>query len=165
MRRCEKGLSLVEILIAMTIGAMVVALMVPATQLIMRLGPRLDNELAVLHDLDITRRWLIRDGQAFHSFTVLASPGYGRFEWTDYTGELPVKYTVTYSYDAENTSLTRKERRNGVAKSTLRIARNILTEGDVRFEIRDGIVSVNITSTAGNVSRSANIIVARRRNP
>ena len=165
MRGREKGLTLVEIVIVMTIGAMVVALMVPAIQLIVRLGPRLDNELAVVNDLDIARRWLIRDGQAFRSFTVLSSPGYGRFEWTDYTGELPVKYTVTYSYDAENTSLTREERRNGVVKSTLRIARNILTEGDVKFEVRDGIVSVNITSTVGNVSRSANVIVASRRNP
>ncbi|HAZ31945.1 MAG TPA: hypothetical protein DCY61_04540 [Dehalococcoidia bacterium] len=162
MRGREKGLTLVEIVIAMTVGAMVVALMVPATQLMMRLAPRMDNELTVMHDLDITRRWLIRDGQAFRSFTVLSSPGYGRFEWTDYTGKVPVKYMVTYSYDAENTSLTREERRNGVVKSTLRIARNILTEGDVKFEVLDGIGSVNITSTAGNVSRSTNIIVARR---
>ena len=162
MRGREKGLTLVEIVIAMTVGAMVVALMVPATQLMMRLAPRMDNEMTVMHDLDIARRWLIRDGQAFRSFTVLSSPGYGRFEWTDYTGKVPVRYMVTYSYDAENTSLTREERRNGVVKSTLRIARNILTEGDVKFEILDGIVSVNITSTAGNVSRSTNIIVARR---
>ncbi|MCL0093990.1 type II secretion system GspH family protein [Dehalococcoidia bacterium] len=163
MRGREKGLTLVEIVIAMTIGAMVIALMVPATQLMMRLAPRIDNELAVVHDLDIVRRWLIRDGQAFRHYEMRDSPEYVRFQWYDYIGELPVKYTVTYSYDAENTSLIREERRNGVVKSTLRIARNILTEEDVKFEVRDGIVSVHITATAGNVSRSAKMLVAQRR--
>jgi type II secretory pathway pseudopilin PulG len=163
MRRREKGLTLIEIVIAMTIGTMVVAMLIPATQLMMRLGPRVDNELAVAHDLDIARRWLIRDGQAFRSFTVLSSPGYGRFEWTDYTGDSPVRYEIIYRYDAGNTSLIREERRDGVVKSTLRVARHILTEEDVRFVVMDDVVRVEITSTAGNVSRSANIIVARRR--
>ena len=163
MRGRERGLTLIEIVIAMTIGAMVVAIMVPATQVMMQLAPRMNNELAVMHDLDFTRRWIIRDGQAFQSFTALPSPGYGRFEWNDYTGDLPVKYEVTYRFDADNTSLIREERRDGVVKSTLRIARNILTEEDVKFEVRDGIVSVEITSSAGKISRSAHIIVAQRR--
>ncbi len=116
-----------------------------------------------MHDLDLARRWLIRDGQAFRSFTPLPSPGYGRFEWNDYTGDSPVKFEVTWFYDADNTSLMRREERDGVVKSTLRVARNVLTEGNVKFEVRDGIVNVEIISTAGKISRSANIIVAQRR--
>ncbi|MBT9163135.1 MAG: hypothetical protein DDT24_00038 [Chloroflexi bacterium] len=162
MRGHEKGLTLIEIVIAMTIGAMVVAIMVPATQMMMRLGPRMDNELAVMHDLDFARRWITRDGQAFQSFAPLPSPGYGRFVWTDYIGDSPVKFEVTYLFDVGNTSLIREERRDGVVKSTLRIARNIQTEKDVKFEVPDGVVRVKITSTAGNVSRRVDIIVARR---
>jgi type II secretory pathway component PulJ len=162
MRGREKGLTLIEIVIAMTIGTMVVAMLIPATQLMMRLGPRLNNELMVAHDLDIARRWLIRDGQAFRHYEMRDSPEYVWFQWYDYTGDSPVRYVITYRYDAGNTSLVREERRDGVVKSTLRVARHILTEEDVRFVVMDDVVRVEITSTAGNVSRSANIIVARR---
>jgi len=163
MRGREKGLTLIEIVIAMTIGAMVVAIMVPATQMMMRLAPRTNNELAVMHDLDLARRWLIRDGQAFRSFTALPSPEFGRFEWNDYSGALPVRFDVTYFFDAGNTSLIREERRDGVVKSTLRVARNVLTEKDVKLKVSEGIVRVEITSTAGHISRTADIIVAQRR--
>jgi prepilin-type N-terminal cleavage/methylation domain-containing protein len=162
MRGQERGLTLIEIVIAMTIGAMLVAILIPVTQLMMQLAPRMDNELAVMHDLDIARRWLIRDGQAFQRYEMRDSPEYVWFQWYDYTGDSPVRYVITYRYDAGNTSLIREERRDGVVKSTLRVARHILTEGDVRFEVRDRIVRAEITATAGKISRSANIIVARR---
>jgi hypothetical protein len=60
----------------MTIGARVVAMLIPAAQLMMRLAPRLDNELTVVHDLDIARRFLIRDGQAFQHYEMRDSPEY-----------------------------------------------------------------------------------------
>lgn len=163
MRGREKGLTLIEIVIAMTIGAVLVAILVPATQLMMRMAPRVDNELTVMHDLDIARRFIIRDGQAFQRYEMRDSPEYVWFQWYDYTGDLPVRFEITYRYDAGDTSLIREERRDGVVTSTFRVARHILTEGDVMFAIRDGIVGLEITSTAGNISRTANIIVARRR--
>ncbi|MBT9161115.1 MAG: PulJ/GspJ family protein [Dehalococcoidia bacterium] len=162
MRGREKGLTLIEIMIAMTVGAMVIGLLVPATQMMMRLAPRLNNELVVAHDLAIAGRWLVRDTQASRSFTLMPGPGYGWFEWTDYSGSLPVAYKVTYYYDAGNTSLIREERRDGVIKSALPVARNILSWADVRFEAANGTITVKITSTAGVTSRSASIIAARR---
>ncbi|MCL0058674.1 type II secretion system GspH family protein [Dehalococcoidia bacterium] len=160
MRGRENGLTLVEILIALTIGVMFMAMLVPAIQLMMRLAPRQANELAVEHDLDLARRWLIRDGQVSRSFTTLPRPGYGWFEWSDHTGRSPVKYQVTYYHD--DASLIREERRDGTVESTFIVARNILTWDDVEFEAGAGVIIVEITSTAGKVSRSAEIIIARR---
>jgi hypothetical protein len=68
----------------------------------MRLAPRLDNELTVVHDLDIARRFLIRDGQAFQHYEMRDSPEYVWFQWCDYTGDLPVRkegeLTVNWAY-------------------------------------------------------------------
>jgi hypothetical protein len=61
----------------------------------MRLAPRLDNELAVVHDLDIARRFLIRDGQAFQHYEMRDSPEYVWFQWCDYAGDLPVRNVVS----------------------------------------------------------------------
>jgi hypothetical protein len=98
----QKGQTLIEIVV--TLGAMLVAILIPVTQLMMQLAPRMDNELAVMHDLDIARRWLIRDGQAFQRYEMRDSPEYVWFQWYDYTGDSPVRYEITYRYDAVNTS-------------------------------------------------------------
>ena len=157
--RGEKGLTLVEVILSMVIGAMVVTVLAAAMPATLRIAPQVACKLDVEHDLEMSREWLARDAHSAESFTPLSSPAYGGFEWLDYTSGPVARYAVTYYYDPGEGSLMRLVEKDGLVESTGAVARNIPKEEDVKFTWSPEERTLVVNITAGK--KSGGKIIAR----
>ena len=152
----DVGASLVELLIGISISAVVVAMLGSAVYQFYAISGWGQARLAVLHDLQNAGLWLGRDANEAERFTPGVGLVYGQFEWSDSSVQF------RYSYDPGATSLMREHLVGGVAQSSVTVARHITSQGDVSFTLAGSLVTVSITATKGGVTASDTLLLAMR---
>jgi hypothetical protein len=152
----ESGASLVELLVAVAISAVVLSMVGMAVYQFYAISTFGNARLAVLHDLQNAGLWLGRDSTEASSFTPGAGAVYGTFSWSDSSRQF------RYSFNAGQNALVREEIISSVVVSTVTVARHIAAQGDITFTPTGGRVSVSITASSAGVSATDTILLAMR---
>ena len=156
----QKGFTLVELLVALPIGALLLASIVAGVFLIPRGTIEVRNSTAALADLENIAHWLNRDivmGQETSMVAGTQPVTSVNVSWNDYTGGPGSSIAHYVRYYTSGTQLLREY--DGAANFTI-AGRNLSYVG---FSINSGgLVTVNLTtSPAGprqkTISRSYNI--------
>lgn len=134
----QKGITLVETIVAAGIAAMLIGVLGSSIYVFTRTTEQGNNELRALHDVQNAGYWLARDGKTAEATDLVdgAGPvGSMTLNWTD-GGQA---YTVTYSLSG--TGLERDY--NG---DTITVAHYV---SSVEFSISQGIITASLTSSPG----------------
>jgi len=153
---CERGTTMVELLVAMSISVLVFGIISTAMVqffLVTRWG---NDQLIITNDLQVASLWLGRDALESANFVPGAGAVYGTLNWADSTNQ------YRYSYDASDGSLVREHFENSILQSTLQVARHITNQGDVVFSTSSQLLTVSITSTSGDESETVDLSLAMR---
>ena len=154
--REEKGASLVELLVAIAISVLVFSVLSTALVQFVLTTRWGNNQLQATSDIQVASIWLGRDALEAASFTPGAGTEYGTLSWADASQE------YRYLYDSAETALVREHLDGGVLQSRTLIARQIQNQADVTFAYSGGLLTVNITATAGGESESASLELSLR---
>ncbi|MFO7943964.1 MAG: prepilin-type N-terminal cleavage/methylation domain-containing protein [Anaerolineales bacterium] len=157
----QKGASLVEMLVVVAISTMVIGIITTSLVQFMLVTNWGNDQLLVTSDLQVAGLWLGRDVPEASTFTQDTEDDnqYGTFAWQDHTGVL---HEYTYSYDPSSGNLIREYLQDGSTQTILGIARNIAEADHVNFSPSGDLVTVEITSTSGNVSKTIELNLAMR---
>lgn len=158
----ERGMTLVEILVALAITALITGTLVTAIYQIYQVTGWGNSELRVQHDLQNAATWLNRDvisacsAEVSGSQMILTIPYYPSGS-SIYT---PTIRTITYTFSAAERILARDS-----VTSTVTVARHV---EDVAFSgtgTVTSVITITITSQAGDVTRSAILQLDMRPEP
>jgi hypothetical protein len=153
----ERGASLVEMLVAMSISVVVFGIITTALVQFMLVTRWGNSQLQISNDFQVVSLWLGRDALESSSFTPGTGNIYGTLDWPDAT------HQFRYSYDAANHALIREHLlEDGTVESTLTVARYILDQNDVIFNASGTLLTVSITSSSGEESSSLDIQFSMR---
>ena len=156
----DRGFTLVELLVALSISALVTGMLVMILYQVMTVPRWGNSELNVTADLRTAGLWLVRDGNQSWKFEAGAGALYGTFTMTQTTG---APASVLYFY--EDGQLKRNVQ-IGADTRTHTVARRIANVGDVVFAPGPGSVTFDITPTSGTgtsqVSSTQQYFVALR---
>ncbi|MDZ7843609.1 MAG: prepilin-type N-terminal cleavage/methylation domain-containing protein [Anaerolineales bacterium] len=155
----QKGASLIEMLVAISISVMVLGIITTSLTQFMLASRWGNDSLLVSSDLQIASIWLGRDALEAADFIPGTGTEYGTLSWED---QNQVEHQNTYSYDPAENDLIREYYQDGTLISTLSAARRIAAQGDVVFSLTDHLLTVTITSTSGDVSETAELNLALR---
>jgi type II secretory pathway component PulJ len=152
----ERGASLVELLVAIAISVLVFSVLSTALVQFVLTTRWGNNQLQVTNDIQVASLWLGRDALEAASFTPGTGAEYGTLAWADDSQQF------RYLYDSTENALIREHYDTGVLQSRITVARRILNQADVTFNISGELLSVTITSSAGEESETANLDLALR---
>ena len=166
----QRGFTLLEIVIALAVTGIFVALLASAIGFSMRQTPKEAGKLVVENEMALARYWVTHDANCAESYTALADPQYCSFEWSDFSGEETVDYVATYYYASEIQAVMREEEQDGVVQSSFKVADNILSYDEAIFtwSAGTGTLTVDITPTieeapaVGDISRDGTIVASLR---
>ncbi len=148
MLRNEQGMMLVELTIGLAIGGLLVTVLATVISVVVWLPGQRQDQASVVQDVQPAVQWVTSDANSASAFSIGASPDYGSFNWSDYTGDSRVDYVVTYSYRAAEGYVMRTEQQNGIIASSLAVAKNVAGEGDVAFTWDPSTYSVQLALTS-----------------
>jgi len=156
--RCERGVTIPELMISLVIAASVAGLIGTAVYQFFIVSSNGNDRLTVLQSLQNASVWLGRDISETQSF----SAGTGTVYGTLTTGDPTVAYR--YSYDTAEKTLVREHLVSSMVQSTHVVARRIEIQGDIVFSVSGNLVSVSITVTSDNgaVSETRTLDLAMR---
>jgi len=146
--REESGLTLVELLVALAISALLTSLAGTALRLFLTTSQAGSDQLVVLSDQRTSSFWLARDAQMTPPTGVDVSPGTLTLTWRETITD-GVHQSV-YSQSSEN--LLRVHSYEGMT-STIPVARHLAPAGFSAW-LEGELLTVVITSTRGGASRS-----------
>jgi hypothetical protein len=152
----ESGATLVELLLAVAVSAMVLTMLGTAVFQFFTISNWGQARLSVLKDLQTAGLWLGRDAQEASSFVPGVGTVYGTFRWSDASIEF------RYSYSAADQALVREAIAGSIVQSTLTVARHIASQGDVTFSPSGKRVAVTLTATSGTVTASNDLTLTMR---
>jgi len=152
----DRGASLVELLVSISIAIMVASFLSSALVQFMLTTRWGNHQLQATNDIQVASLWLGRDALEAANFAPGTSPVYGTLSWADNSQQF------RYSYDAADQQLIREYYLSGALQSTTTVARHISNQADVVFTLTGKLLSVSITSTSGDESETANLEFALR---
>ena len=155
-RQDERGATLVEMLVAISISVMVFSVLSTALVQFVLTTRWGNNQLQVSNDIQVASLWLGRDALEAASFTPDAEPVYGTLDWADGSQQF------RYSYDSTDGALIREHIVTGVVQTKTTVARHILNQSDVIFSIKEQLLTVEIISTSGDEVETAKLDLALR---
>lgn len=157
----QKGTSLVEMLVVIAISTMVIGIITTSLVQFLLVTNWGNDQLLVTSDLQVAGLWLGRDILESSSFTpdTIDPNQYGTFSWQDHEGIL---HEYHYYYNPTKGNLVREYRQDDSTQTTLNVARNIAEADDVKFSPSGDLVTVEITSTSGDVSKKVELNLAMR---
>ena len=172
MRRKERGVTLIEVLLAV----MVISLMMPAIGaalvMFMTVPARESDELNAIHQVRVVADWITWDGMRAEEFAAGSDPVYGKFTWEDRTGEIIYYHEVEYRWEEvgkliRDDTVKRWENNYWVydSESEIAIARNIGNYSDVEFVQYAGDdphLEVSINAAVGTQSKALTIYIRSR---
>ena len=130
----QEGLSLVELVVALAMAALILPMLGVLIYMLQFAPDRTRSDLVAQQDLRAVGQWIATDGNRATSFVTSSDPDiYGTFSWTEYGDAATTSVEVVYSYDSEETALTRTENKDGELFEHNDVARNIAVVGDVTF--------------------------------
>ncbi len=130
----EKGATLVEMLVAMSISVLVFGIISTALVQFMLVTRWGNSQLQISSDIQVASLWLGRDALEAASFSPGSGTVYGTLNWADSSNQF------RYSYDPAEAELIREHFDSGVLQSTNTIARNIAVQNDIVFTISGQII-------------------------
>jgi len=149
----QKGFTLLEMLVALAVGAVILLGVVGSIFMVMRGVPEIRKETSALADIERAAHWINRDvpmGQDTNLVNNDPPVAQMTITWTDYTKEAEleesVSHSVSYTWSSGNGELLRNY--NDVTT----IVGTHLT--DVGFSRSDSFVTVTLSSSIDEESRS-----------
>lgn len=152
----EKGASLVELLVAISISVMVIGVITTSLVQFLMITDWGRDHLLMSNDLQVASTWLRRDAPEAASFSPGSGNVYGTLSWADNS------HQYRYSYNPSQNTLVREHLQGGTVQSTQNIARHIASQGDITFNVSDHLLTVTLTSTHGGESETITLELALR---
>ncbi len=152
----EDGVTLVEMLVAMSVGTLVLGVVTTAAVQFFLATRGGRDQLVASNDLQTTALWLGRDAAEAAAFVPGSGSVYGTLNWSDTSNQ------YRYSYSAIDGALVREHLVSSVVLSTFEVAHHVAAQGDVTFNVSGDLLTVTITSTSGGVTDSATLHIAMR---
>lgn len=143
MIKTQRGFTLIEILIAVTVSTMLMGALGTVFVQLLVVPKQQSDQLAAVNDLRLALDFIQYDGVQATGFTEQTDPDYGYFLWQDYSSE--DNYKITYRY--ENSRLMRDESINGTQQSSLAIAFHVADYESITFFVNSGNNTVTVTMT------------------
>ncbi|MBI4180969.1 MAG: prepilin-type N-terminal cleavage/methylation domain-containing protein [Chloroflexi bacterium] len=101
MQRGQRGMTLIEIVIASAIVALLLPALLGGVWLMVKVVATRGGQLAVENRQQLARYWITRDANSADNFTAGSGITYGIFSWSDYTGASPAVITLTRTSQAD----------------------------------------------------------------
>jgi len=158
MRLGERGFTTIELVIALTIMAMVSGAMATATFQVFRCTERSSNHMTAVCQVQNAGYWISRDAQRAQGLTTddLTPPDFLVLSWTDEnSGDI---YQVTYTLEdmsgGELKKLLRSQSVNGGENATMLVAQYIEAGSDkTSCEFTGNTLILTVTATVGSGSQ------------
>jgi len=161
MIRDERGMTLVEILVALAITGLITGTLVTAIYQIYQVTGWGSNQMRVQHDLQNAATWLNRDVVSASSAHIASA---SQMTLTlPYVGSIitdTVSRVITYTFSITDSTLTRDS-----DDSTLIVARHVNSFIPSPTGTVTSVITITITSQAGDVTRSATLHLDMRPEP
>ena len=152
----ESGMTLVELLVAMGIGALVIGLIAASLTQFLGVTSRGHAKLAVAHDYRDAFNWLNHDAQMAVASLATAEPGNVTLNWVN----APTGDSYQVRYQQSGSELVRTETVNGVTTSRS-VARGLATAGLTASKSGD-VLTVSIVNDKGEEPQTRTEIVQMR---
>lgn len=155
MKLGEKGYTYIELVVAITIAALVVAAATMAIFQVLKNSEHNSNHMTAVLQVQNAGYWISRDTQMAQSVTAanLTSPDFLVLSWTGgSSGDVyQVVYTLEDMPESETKMLLRNQSINGEASSTTLVAQYIDPDSEkTKCEFINGTLSLTITATVGD---------------
>ncbi|MEA3459161.1 MAG: prepilin-type N-terminal cleavage/methylation domain-containing protein, partial [Chloroflexota bacterium] len=144
----ERGMTLVEILVALAITALITGILVTAIYQIYQVTGWGNNEMRVQHDLQNAATWLNRDVVSASSAEVTGSQMVLTIPYFS-AGDISTR-TITYTHPVAGGVLTRDS-----VTSTVTVARHVDSVAFSATGTVTSTITITITSQASDVTQSA----------
>ncbi|MBN2238350.1 MAG: prepilin-type N-terminal cleavage/methylation domain-containing protein [Dehalococcoidales bacterium] len=162
MKTGERGYTILELLVGLTVTALLVAAVGIAIYQVYRNTQINRNHTSALHQVETAGYWISRDIQQANDITTsesLALPDLLLLGWSGYVSGH--QYAVTYTFDdmigSSYKKLLRKESIDGGANTTTLICQYVDdSPANTSCNITDGIFYLNITVTVGEGATARN---------
>lgn len=152
----ERGTSIVEVLVAMSISLIVFGVITTSMVQFMLVTRWGNSQLQITNDIQVASLWLGRDALEASSFTAGTGNVYGILNWPDSSNQF------RYSYNALEQALVREHIEDGSLQTSHTVARYILDQNDVSFSTSGSLLTVSITSTSGDEIKSVDVEFSMR---
>jgi prepilin-type N-terminal cleavage/methylation domain-containing protein len=146
----QQGFTLLELLVVLGALSLVTGVTLMAIYQLLNVPAQGNARLAIDADFRTANLWLMRDGNESQSFTPGGTCG------VFYTG---AARNISYTYSYLAGTLNRTDSRTG---STIGVAHHVASPPNCESMPQGQLVTVTFTSSSGNVSSNAIIIVALR---
>ena len=151
MKQGEKGFTFVELIVAISIIALVSGAATAATFQFFRGAEYNNNHMTAVRQVQNAGYWISRDAQIAQSMTAdnLTLPDFLVLSWTsENSDEYQVVYILENMPDSELKKLQRNQSINGGANSTTFIAQYIDTDSEkTKCESANGTLTLTVTAT------------------
>ena len=160
--RDERGMTLVEILVALAIAGLITGTLVTAIYQIYQVTGWGSNQMRVQHDLQNAATWLNRDvvsassADVSDSQMILTIPYFSSGTYT-YTADIR---TITYTFSTAEKTLARDS-----VTSTVTVARHVDSIGFSPTGTVTSAITITLISQAGDVTGSATLHLDMRPEP
>ena len=155
----ELGMTLVELLAAMGIGALVIGLIAASLTQFLGVTSRGHEKLAMAHDYRDAFNWLNHDAQMAVAALATAAPGDITLSWVDWAGA-PTPQWYEVRYQQSGSELVRTQTVDGVTSSRP-VARGLAPSGLTASKNGD-VLTVSIADSQGAQAQTRTEIVQMR---
>ena len=150
MRRHEQiGLTVIELVVALALSAMVIGPMVVILNQFFVLPIRASSTHNLIHQAQRAAFRIAEDSRNASSFVPAPAPDYGTFSWVDRTGTTVGTHSVRYFHSSGDNTLVREEIVNGGAPITIVVSRSVRDHSDVSIQRSDGLILASVTASTG----------------
>ncbi|UCG10730.1 MAG: prepilin-type N-terminal cleavage/methylation domain-containing protein [Dehalococcoidia bacterium] len=175
MRRGERGATIIELVVAITIMALVSGAATAATFQVFKCTERNSEYMTALNQVQNAAYWISHDAQMAQSITTenLTSPDFLVLNWTEWDAEdNPVYHSATYFWEDLSGGIGKLKRSHwssaGVNEQTL-VARHIYydpTDLDYTSEAsyQNPVLTLQITALSGESRETREYQISRRPN-
>ncbi len=157
MQRGQRGMTLIEIVIASSIIALLLPTLLGGVWLMVKMVATRGAQLAVENRQQLARYWITRDANSANNFNAGSGTTYGTFLWDDYTGTSPTPPPTPGA-----TTITRTSRADFEASGTVRVNLDTSTIPGDMFLIKGTTPAASFVANVGPAALGAGGHAIRR---
>ena len=150
LRRCQKGLTLVELLVTLIIGSLLIVGISTIYIQIIRITKDSSNHMTALRQVQVAGHWVSMDTQGARDFDFSVDPWELTIYWDDING---IEYNAIYRI-SEQGILTREYYTSGSLAGTAQIAENLVPADTIYdLSLAHG-VEFRVTAQVSNITET-----------